>query len=356
MLPHGFMIRATGSRVGQSLDLETFADWIRLPMRGDPTRFMDGATMKKLVGIRSKSWDLELFRDPETVAAVGRGVIEAAAWRASDIDLLVTVTCTPYGLRLDQDAFLFARALGLRDEVAVVHFSSGCGGMARVFEHLRGVSARRVLVLTYSAVSPLMTLPDGSPNHLYRDNDVHPSGSVAWFSPALFSDGAAALALQRSDERQGLCSYSRGGDCEDPLVRFDGGGAQRPPGHPECEAYSVFTMSGDAVARFYLGGMRANHRALDEARPGWSEAVARIYTHQASPALVRGYLGSSGLPLDKVPVHVETMGNLVAPCTVVLLDDDLKAGRVRSGDEVCFSVVGAGPERGAAILRVALPD
>ena len=35
-----------------------------------------------------------------------------------------------------------------------------------------------------------------------------------------------------------------------------------------------------------------------------------------------------------------------------MLSDDLAEEKVKTGDEVCFSVVGAGPERGAFIIPV----
>ena len=53
----------------------------------------------------------------------------------------------------------------------------------------------------------------------------------------------------------------------------------------------------------------------------------------------------------KAPSNAAELGNLVSPCTLKLFHDDVMDETVSEGDEVCFSVVGAGPERGAFCLR-----
>jgi 3-oxoacyl-[acyl-carrier-protein] synthase-3 len=47
-------------------------------------------------------------------------------------------------------------------------------------------------------------------------------------------------------------------------------------------------------------------------------------------------------------------GNLVTPSTLKLLFDDMGEGKIRAGDKVCFSVVGAGPERGGFITSISI--
>jgi hypothetical protein len=45
------------------------------------------------------------------------------------------------------------------------------------------------------------------------------------------------------------------------------------------------------VKRYYTKGMMLNHAALEAALPGYVDRVRRIYTHQASPALVDEFAG-----------------------------------------------------------------
>jgi 3-oxoacyl-[acyl-carrier-protein] synthase-3 len=357
-----YALRSVRTRIGEIVDLATWAEWAQIPHRGLPGRIVDGALMEQLLGIRSKAWAPQEFRRPEVVAALGADALHAAGWRPDEVDALILVTCTPYELSLDQDAHRFGRLLGLADDVPVLLMHAGCAGLARAMAHLRRMTAERVLLLSWNAPSAYMVMPDGRPNPLYRDNTAHPTAELLWFSPALFSDGAAAATLQRCAAPQGVSFYTRDardfdgqGPFQDPLVVYPGGGALHPPGSPQSAPMSAFGMHGSAIQRYYTEGMLANGRALERLAPDHVDRAARIYTHQASPRLIHGFLARSGLPIEKVPRNCERLGNLVSVSTLRLLDEDLAAGRVRPGDTLCFSVVGAGPERGAFTLPYAPP-
>jgi 3-oxoacyl-[acyl-carrier-protein] synthase-3 len=206
-----------------------------------------------------------------------------------------------------------------------------------------------------------MIFPDGNVNPHYLANTVHPKGRTLWVSPALFSDGAAAVVLSRREGLGSACLYSRdtqrSKDPEslDPLIHYLGGGIASPPGAHETPALSCYGMNAAAVKRYYMEGMLRNHEELRAHRPGYDHEVRRIYTHQASPALVNGFLGTVGFDASKVGVNVEDYGNLVTPSTLRILHEDLAAHRIDRGDEFCISVVGAGPERGAVVATVDVP-
>jgi 3-oxoacyl-[acyl-carrier-protein] synthase-3 len=195
---------------------------------------------------------------------------------------------------------------------------------------------------------------------LYRNNTTHPLGKQLWVSPALFSDAAAALVLRRAPEVTGFSFYSRDshsfGDepgFTDPIIHYPGGGVAHPPGTQGAAELSCYGIVPAAVKEYYTKGMMLNHEALTKQRPGYVEEVRRIYTHQASPALVEAFAKMAALPPDKAPSNARRLGNLVSASTAQMLHDDLQQGVIRPGDEICLSVVGAGPERGAFILPVA---
>jgi len=49
-----------------------------------------------------------------------------------------------------------------------------------------------------------------------------------------------------------------------------------------------------------------------------------------------------GLPPGRVPIGVDHYGNTSAASTLILLDEDRRAGRVCDGDLVAFLWIGAG--------------
>jgi len=72
------------------------------------------------------------------------------------------------------------------------------------------------------------------------------------------------------------------------------------------------------------------------------DAVTRWYLHQANGIVVREATGLLGLPADRVPLNVDRYGNTSAASTLLLLDEDRRAGRVGPGDLVVFMWIGAG--------------
>ena len=70
--------------------------------------------------------------------------------------------------------------------------------------------------------------------------------------------------------------------------------------------------------------------------------VARWYMHQANGVVVRRAGELLGLPADRIPINVDRYGNTSAASTLILLDEDRQANRVRDGDLVVFLWIGAG--------------
>ena len=64
--------------------------------------------------------------------------------------------------------------------------------------------------------------------------------------------------------------------------------------------------------------------------------------HQANGVVVRKATELLGLPPERVPIGVDHYGNTSAASTLILLDEDRRAGRLHDGDLVVFLWVGAG--------------
>jgi 3-oxoacyl-[acyl-carrier-protein] synthase-3 len=351
-------ITGSSSLVGRVVGIDAWAEEMRIPNRKVRGAFLTGDDVRKILGLERKSWDPELFRDFERVVDVAREALAAASLAPADVEMLVVATSTPYEVQLDADAFRLMQRLGIPDAVPPIQLGAGCGGMARVMSIAARAAARTILVVTYEISSLYMKSP------VYLHNERHPHRDKLWMSPALFSDGAAAVVLRREPGAGGCLVYSRDalafGDAPgftDRLVHYPGGGGLAAPGLPGSDELACYGMAGEETKRYYEKGMMLNHEALARARPRYLHEVARVYPHQSSPRLVDGFIDAlssrAGVPRDKFGANVHDYGNLVIPSTPTMLHHDLRDGRVRAGDEVCFTVVGAGPERGAFIVPLA---
>lgn len=68
--------------------------------------------------------------------------------------------------------------------------------------------------------------------------------------------------------------------------------------------------------------------------------------------LVQASANEIGVPPERVPINIDRYGNTSAASTLLLLDEDLRAGRVREGDRLAFLWVGAGLMCGGAVVGV----
>ena len=356
-LPLPYAVTGISTLIGRVLTIEEWAAAARIPARTGGV--MSGELVERVLGIQGKSWDPWTFADLGRIAEIGRDALLSADLEPRDIDTMIVVTCSPYEIMLDQDAFRMARELQLPDHVVPIQIGAGCAGLARAAALAARLNSQHALIVTYNAPSRITGDLEGGVNPMYLHNDKHPLGKSLWASAGIFSDGAAALVLSRTPADPGLVLYSRDSQAfgdepgfTDPLIHHFGGGSSRPYGTPEAAEMACYGMNGPMVKRYYTQGMMLNHAALNAALPGYVDRVRRIYTHQASPALVSSFAKLAQLPADKAPTNARRFGNLVSASTAKMLHDDLYAGDVANGDLICVSVVGSGPERGAYVLAL----
>lgn len=357
-----YTITGVSSTLGRVMDVDQWAREVQIPHQKEPGAVLTGEDVYRITGISHKSWDPELFQDMAVVARTARRALQSARLRVKDVQAVLVVTATPYETQLDSDAFKLLRMMGIPDQVVPVQLNAGCCGMARAMSVLSQMTVENALIVTYQLSSLYMR------SRVYYENETHPLADKLWMSPAVFSDGAGAIVVRRQPQPTGFSIFSRdsqsfdGGDgFPDPLIHYPGGGGLYPPGTPECDAMSAYGMAGEQTRKYYSRGITLNHEALDTWRPGYVRAMKRIYVHQASPRLVNAIVEdfvARGIPREKMATNAQRYGNLVTPSTVALLHEDVMSGMVATGDEVCFSVVGAGPERGAflAPVRIEAPQ
>jgi 3-oxoacyl-[acyl-carrier-protein] synthase-3 len=353
-----FSITGLASLVGRTVSMDDWASDFKIPNRKKSDTFLTGSDVQRIVGpIMHKSWDPELFRDFDCIVKVAKDAVQSAQLRLDEIDAVMLASSTPYEVQLDSDAFRMLRALHIADHVPPIQLAAGCAGMARALAVASQLAARNILVVTYEISSLYMTSP------IYKCNSSHEYADHLWVSPAIFSDGAAAIVLHRDESARGYSTYSRDslafGDepgFEDSLIHYPGGGGLHPPGSPGCDELSCYAMNGAQTRRYYSKGMMLNHEDLLLHRPHYPDEVRRIYTHQASPRLVDEFISNlaatANIAREKCSTNAREYGNLVIPSTLRMIDEDLTSGKLNSGDEVAVLVVGAGPERGAFLIRI----
>jgi 3-oxoacyl-[acyl-carrier-protein] synthase-3 len=173
--------------------------------------------------------------------------------------------------------------------------------------------------------------------------------------PLVFADGGAAAVFgsgpQDPDAPRGLCVVRSETNPGIELVSYPAGGCLHRTSAANLSDH-LFLMDGKRVRDVFAPLMQRN---MDLLREDWPtrikpfvgtdfdlERVARWYLHQANGIVVREASELLGLPADRVPMNVDRYGNTSAASTLLLLDEDRRAGRVRGGDLVVFMWIGAG--------------
>jgi len=252
----------------------------------------------------------------------GRRALERAALDPAQIDLLVLATCTP-DLAVPATSAAVHYALGLSGGAFDVN--AACAGFVYALVAAQGAvsagAAHRVLLIGADCVS-LLTDPDD------RSTAV------------LFADGAGAVVLEASDV-EGLLAVDLGidGSAHDLLT---------------CPHGGYMSMEGKEVFR------RAVRITVDCATNALERAkltpddIALFVPHQANLRIIEAAASRLGVPMERVAVVVDRMGNTSSASIPLALADAADAGRLRVGDNVLLSGFGAGMAWGSVVLRWAV--
>ncbi|MEQ8849151.1 beta-ketoacyl-ACP synthase III [Botrimarina sp.] len=272
--------------------------------------------------------------------AARRAIADADADPA-EIDLLVLATFTPDRL-LPQTATKVQDRLGLA--CPAMDVVAACAGFMYALvtgaQFIATGSARRVLVVGADTNTRVLD-PE--------DKKTFP----------LFGDGAGAVVLAPGDASQGMLAATLGADGSgtDLLTRRMGG-VERPFADPDaaeptdatCRPW-LMEMDGRPVFKW---AVRLLEDTFDHVLTGAGrdkDQVKLWLLHQANARILDAATDSMGVPRERVVKHLDRYGNTSAASIPIALDESLKAGLVRPGDELLMCGFGAGLSWGTALWK-----
>jgi 3-oxoacyl-[acyl-carrier-protein] synthase-3 len=334
------------------------------PARPDG-RLIEPEWIDRHLGIHERRLDYDFAADHKPSRAEGglydgdlavrasRSALDDAGIDGDDIDLVVHVTTTPDTIACDDHFRYLTDELGLRRDVELVHHNVGCAGLAPAFRTAAASLITQAPATALVVASNCTSGYFGRDMHPYYKN--HPTG-LAWVSAFMFADGAGAVVLRSrsvdpGEPEQGLLSVRYETLPDVPLVTYPAGGCLERTRVANVGDH-LFVMDARRVAEVFVPLM---NRDLEMLREDWPvtvkpavgrdfdiDAVDRWYLHQANGVVVRQAIELLGLPPERVPIGVDHYGNTSAASTLVLLDEDRRAGRVKAGDLLAFMWIGAG--------------
>ncbi|MBM4409745.1 MAG: ketoacyl-ACP synthase III [Chloroflexi bacterium] len=292
----------------------------------------DDAWIVERTGIRER----HIAADHETTSTMGaeaaRRALATAGIEATDLDLIVTGTCTPDGL-FPAAATLIQHQIGAT-RAGTFDVNAACTGFLSALSvatnFIVAGQAERALVVGAETLSRIVDWTD-------RGTCV------------LFGDGAGAVVVERAPDGEP-------GGVDAMVLRADGAQAPLLYSQGPCSATALsheakIIMDGRNVFRHAVTAMAdASSEALRRAGLT-ADDLALVVPHQANLRIITAVADRLGMPMERVFVNVDRTGNTSSATIPIALAEAVAGGRLAAGDRFLLTAFGGGLTWGALVLE-----
>jgi 3-oxoacyl-[acyl-carrier-protein] synthase III len=263
---------------------------------------------------------------PAATSALAQAGVSAA-----DIDLLLCATVTP-DMMFPTSSALLADNLGA-EKAAAYDLLAGCTGfiygLAQAYGMIASGLSERALVVGGDVLSRILDWTDRS-------------------TVILFGDGAGAAVLERVD-RPGFLGFELGADGGGGRhLSLPGSGSRRME---EAEANGYVHMNGREVFKFAARVLVSSAQAVLERCDASVDDVDLYIPHQANVRIMDHASQRLGIPRERMVVNVDRYGNTSSGSIPLALVEAQADGRLKKGDLVLMTGMGAGLTWGSTLME-----
>jgi 3-oxoacyl-[acyl-carrier-protein] synthase-3 len=263
---------------------------------------------------------------PAATAALAQAGVEAR-----DIDLLLCATVTP-DMMFPTSSALLADTLGAPD-AAAYDLLAGCTGfmyaVAQAYGMIAAGLAKRALVIGGDVLSRILDWSDRS-------------------TLVLFGDGAGAVVLERV-ESGGFLGFELGADGGGGIhLSLPGSGSRRLE---DATSNGFVQMNGREVFKFATRVLVSSAQELLDECGVDVEDVDVYVPHQANVRIMDHAARKLGIPRERMVVNVDRYGNTSSGSIPLALADAQEDGRLKKGNLVLMTGMGAGLTWGSGLME-----
>lgn len=270
-------------------------------------------------------------------ARASRNALSMAGLRAADLDLIVLATSTPDDLfgsatRIQYD-------IGATQAVAF-DLTAACSGfvfgLVTAAQFIRTGVYRNILLVGADVLSRWVDWDDRA-------------------TCVLFGDGAGAVVLRATEERDRLLGFELCSDgSQNTCLNLPYQGEARSLVEEvkvSRGTYEPIVMNGREVYRFAVAKVpEVISKAMFRANL-CAEEIDWLLLHQANQRILNAVAQRLRIPQEKVISNLAKYGNTSAASIPLALDEAVRGGKVKPGDIIAASGFGAGVSWGAAIFQ-----
>lgn len=315
-----------------------------------PPRVLTNQDLEKLVETNDQ-WILERtgIRERHIVGpemATSDMAIEAARCalaergvEASEVNAIIVCTVTP-DYFFPSTACLVQNAIGARGAWGFDLIAACSGfvyGLTTAAHLVAAGTHRKVLVIGADTMSRIIDYTDRA-------------------TCILFGDAAGAMLVEPAGDGEDELGYidfigevdGSGGD----FLKMPAGGSRLPASHETVDKrlHYVF-QDGNQVFKYAVRKMYESCRDLLKRNGLTGEDVAVVIPHQANKRIITAASDRLGIPPEKVLINIDRYGNTVAGTIPLATRDAIQQGRLKKGEIVLFTAVGAGYTVGTSLWR-----
>lgn len=264
--------------------------------------------------------------------------LEEAKLSPKDLDMILVATVSP-DQSMPNTACILQHKLGAKDCMAL-DISAACTGFVYGFaiadQFIRTGTYKNVLVVGAEVLHHFIN---------YKDRETC----------ILFGDGAGAAIVSRAKEEQSSQVYSShlhaDGAISDLFVLPAGGSALPFSQRVLDEELQYVKMKGREIFKHAVRTMSNSCEEALQANKMKPEEISWIIPHQANLRIIEAVAKHFGIPMDKVVVEIEDMGNTSAATVIVAMDRAIRNGRIQRGQNILLTAFGAGITSGSLLMR-----
>ncbi|MBL9025158.1 MAG: ketoacyl-ACP synthase III [Myxococcales bacterium] len=279
----------------------------------------------------------------DMAAEAARRALAMAELSASDLDMILVATVTP-DCPMPATAVFVQQKLGA-GACPAMDLSAACAGfvfgLSIADQFIRTGAMRHVLVVGVELLSRVVDWTDRTTCVLFGDG----AGAAVV--------GPASGAIARGKPRGILSTKIKSDGTLAQSLTIPGGGSVAPASTEvlEKKLHKVH-MKGQDIFKVAVKNLHGSSQAALDALGMTGEDLDWICPHQANIRIIDLAVSKLGVPRDKMLVNIDRVGNTSSASIPILLDESVRAGKVRPGDTVLCCALGAGISWGSAVIRM----
>lgn len=294
--------------------------------------------IRERTGIRWRRMAPDGVCTSDLALEAARRALAEAKIEATDLDMIIVATASG-DQPLPTTSCTLQQKLGLSN-CAAFDLAAACSGFIYGFsvadQFIRSGTYKNILVVGAEKLHPFVN---------YKDRETC----------ILFGDGAGAVVVTRAKDGEDSRIYSSHLHADGTLAglfSLRAGGSAMPLSQKVLdENMQYLSMKGREIFKHAVRAMSLSCEEALAANNMKLEDVSWVIPHQANLRIIEAVAKHLGVPMEKVIVEIEDMGNTSAATIIVAMDRAIRDGRIRRGQNILLTAFGAGITSGSLFMR-----